>query len=59
MILWKDGKGRRLDLENPNPGQRPGQLHVQDQKHNIYIRMENFLVKIPKQVIMMYQHPEK
>ena len=34
--LWKDGKGRRLDLENPNPGQRPGQLHVHDQK-NKYI----------------------
>ena len=47
MILWKDGKGRRLDLENPNSGQRPGQLHVQDQKHNI-IRMENFLVKRKK-----------
>jgi hypothetical protein len=24
------GKGWRIDLENPNPGQRPGQIHVQD-----------------------------
>jgi hypothetical protein len=26
----RKGKGWRLDLENPNPGQRPGQLHLQD-----------------------------
>ena len=28
------GKGWRLDVENPNPGQRPGQIHLQDyRKH--------------------------
>ncbi len=29
--LWKDGKGGRIDVENPNPGQRIGQIHYQDQ----------------------------
>lgn len=27
--LWQEGKAR-IDVENPNPGQRPGQLHYQD-----------------------------
>jgi filamentous hemagglutinin len=28
------GKGWRLDVENPNPGQRPGQIHLQDYAGN-------------------------
>jgi hypothetical protein len=28
------GKGWRMDLENPNPGQRPAQIHVQDYRGN-------------------------
>lgn len=27
--LWQDG-AERIDVENPNPGQRPGQIHYQD-----------------------------
>jgi RHS repeat-associated protein len=27
--LWNQGSGR-IDVENPNPGQRPGQIHYQD-----------------------------
>jgi hypothetical protein len=27
--LWENG-GARIDVENPNPGQRPGQIHYQD-----------------------------
>jgi RHS repeat-associated protein len=27
--LWEDGK-EHIDVENPNPGQRPGQIHYQD-----------------------------
>ena len=27
--LWNEGSGR-IDVENPNPGQRPGQIHYQD-----------------------------
>ena len=35
--LWKDSKGNRIDVENPNPGQRPGQIHFQDNKKNKYL----------------------
>ena len=31
-----DGK-ERIDVENPNPGQRPGQIHYQDNAGNKYI----------------------
>jgi len=35
--LWK-GKGKeRIDVENPNPSQRPGQIHYQDNKGGKYI----------------------
>lgn len=34
--VWK-GKGLRIDVENPNPGQRAGQIHVQDAKGNKYL----------------------
>ena len=27
--IWKGPQGMRIDVENPNPGQRPGQLHFQ------------------------------
>lgn len=29
--LWLRG-AYRIDVENPNPGQRPGQIHFQDQR---------------------------
>ena len=32
-VLGK-GKGWRIDLENPDPGGRPGQLHLQDYRGN-------------------------
>jgi filamentous hemagglutinin len=28
--LWRGTGKERLDVENPNPGQRPGQIHYQD-----------------------------
>ena len=31
------GKGWRLDVENPNPGQRPGQIHLQDYVGNKWL----------------------
>jgi hypothetical protein len=35
--VWK-GKGKeRIDIENPNPGQRPGQIHYQDNQNNKYL----------------------
>jgi RHS repeat-associated protein len=27
--IWKGRDGMRIDVENPNPGQRPGQIHFQ------------------------------
>ena len=31
------GKGWRLDVENPNPGQQPGQIHLQDYVGNKWL----------------------
>jgi hypothetical protein len=31
------GKGWRLDVENPHPGQRPGQIHLQDYNDNKWL----------------------
>ena len=35
--LWQNGDGARIDVENPNPGQRPGQIHYQDSTGAKYI----------------------
>jgi hypothetical protein len=35
--LWKGNGKERIDVENPNPGQRPGQVHYQDIKNNKYL----------------------
>ena len=36
--LWKEkGSSARIDVENPNPGQRPGQIHYQDEKGTKYL----------------------
>jgi filamentous hemagglutinin len=35
--LWKGQGKERLDVENPNPGQRPGQIHYQDNNGNKYL----------------------
>ncbi|WP_244986342.1 VENN motif pre-toxin domain-containing protein [Rosenbergiella epipactidis] len=34
--IWKGVGKERIDVENPNPGQRPGQVHYQDNKNNKY-----------------------
>lgn len=34
--IWKGQGKERIDVENPNPGQRAGQLHYQDNKGNKY-----------------------
>ncbi len=31
--VWQNGKTERIDVENPNPGQRPGQIHYQDENN--------------------------
>ncbi|CAN0628102.1 tRNA nuclease CdiA-2 [Burkholderia multivorans] len=35
--IWKGDGSERIDVENPNPGQRPGQIHYQDNKGNKYL----------------------
>lgn len=36
--VWKDNNSQaRLDVENPKPGQRPGQIHYQDSNGNKYL----------------------
>ncbi len=35
--VWKGQGKERIDVENPNPGQRPGQIHYQDNDGNTYI----------------------
>lgn len=35
--LWRSGRGARLDVENPAPGRRPGQIHLHvDQEKYLY-----------------------
>lgn len=31
---WKNGKTERIDVENPAPGERPGQIHYHDSSNN-------------------------
>ncbi|HWR06298.1 hypothetical protein [Sporomusa sp.] len=36
--LWKEkGSSARIDIENPNPGKRPGQIHYQDEDGAKYL----------------------
>jgi RHS repeat-associated protein len=35
--VWKGNGKARIDVENPNPGQRPGQIHYQDNNGNKYL----------------------
>ena len=35
--IWKGDGKERIDVENPNPGQRPGQIHYQDNAGNKYL----------------------
>ena len=33
---WKNGPTERIDVENPNPGKRPGNIHYHDANNNKY-----------------------
>jgi hypothetical protein len=35
--IWKGDGQERIDVENPNPGQRPGQIHYQDNSGKKYL----------------------
>jgi len=32
--VWQNGKTERIDVENPDPGERLGQIHYHDAKNN-------------------------
>ena len=34
--VWQNGKTERIDVENPNPGQRPGDIHYHDANNTKY-----------------------
>ena len=39
---WQNGKTERIDVENPAPGERPGQIHYHDSDNNKwYYDIEN------------------
>lgn len=47
---WKKGKTERIDIENPAPGKRPGQIHYHDSKNNkYYYDIDNNVFIIKKQ----------
>ncbi len=58
--VWK-GKGKeRIDVENPNPGQRPGQVHYQDNDNNKYLYdpATNSFQGAPKKVNDLLKDPK-
>ena len=58
--VWKGQGKERIDVENPNPGQRPGQIHHQDNEGNKYLydpKTDSF-VGAPKKVNDLLQKPE-
>ena len=56
--LWK-GKEGHLGVENPNPVQRPGQLHFQDFKGNKYLYniKNNTFKDVPNKINKLLNDP--
>lgn len=58
--LWKRGEKERLDVENPSPGRRQGQIHYHDNKGNKYlfdIKSKSF-INAPTSVNSLLQNSE-
>lgn len=57
--IWKGRGKERIDVENPNPGQRPGQIHYQDNNGNKYIYdvQTNSFKNAPKSVNSLLKDP--
>ncbi|GAB6087303.1 hypothetical protein [Alkaliphilus crotonatoxidans] len=47
--LWQDGKTERVDVENPKPGQRPGDVHYHD-SNNVKYRFDPVTGKLYDEV---------
>lgn len=58
--LWKGVGKERIDVENPNPSQRPGQVHYQDNKGGKYIYdpINGQFKDAPKKVNDLLKNPE-
>ena len=58
--LWKGDGKERIDVENPNPTQRPGQIHYQDNSGNKYIydQPTNTFRDAPNKVNKLIDKPE-
>ncbi|MGS0545450.1 filamentous hemagglutinin N-terminal domain-containing protein [Pseudomonas sp. Y5-11] len=58
--IWKGVGKERLDVENPDPGGRPGQLHYQgvDNVKYIYDPVTNTFVGAPKSVNKLLERPD-
>ncbi len=58
--VWKGQGKERIDVENPNPGKRPGQIHHQDNEGNKYLydpKTDSF-IGAPKKVNDLLQKLE-
>ena len=57
--IWKGEGKERIDVENPNPGQRPGQIHYQDNEGNKYLYdpATNSFPNAPKSVNKLLTSP--
>lgn len=56
--LWRKD-GQRIDAENPNPGQRPGQIHFQDGNAKyLYDPATNSFIGAPNSVNNMLSRPD-
>jgi RHS repeat-associated protein len=59
QTVWGDqSSGSRVDVENPNPGQRPGQIHFQQGKEKyIYDTVAKVFREAPKRVNDLLKSP--
>jgi filamentous hemagglutinin len=57
--IWKGDGQERIDVENPNPGQRPGQIHYQDNNDNKYLYdpNTNSFPSVPNSVNKLLSNP--
>ncbi len=58
--IWKGEGKARIDVENPNPGQRPGQIHYQDNGGNKYLYdpISSSFPNAPKSVNKMLENSD-
>jgi len=56
--LWRGERGARLDVENPDPGGRPGQIHLQvDGEKYLYDPDTGLFRDAPRSIQRMLEDP--